>query len=77
MLDLITSTEHTSRIKPYFTKADVPFSHAANDKQTMVQLRWCLQDAHEVLSNQFHTAGARGISDAILPAGSSRQQLKV
>jgi hypothetical protein len=43
----------------------------------MVQLCCCLQDAHEVLSNQFHTAGARGISDAILPAGSSRQQLKV
>jgi hypothetical protein len=37
----------------------------------------CLQDAHEVLSNQFNSAGARGISDAILPAGGSRKQLKV
>ncbi|KAF6255956.1 universal stress protein family-domain-containing protein [Scenedesmus sp. NREL 46B-D3] len=35
-----------------------------------------IKDAHEVLSHQFNTAGARGISDAILPAGSSRKQLK-
>ncbi|WIA39336.1 hypothetical protein OEZ86_005448 [Tetradesmus obliquus] len=36
-----------------------------------------IKDAHEVLSHQFNTAGARGISDAILPAGTPRQQLKV